>query len=54
MKKKFIVVAHCTDGDVVIGENGVTQFDSFSKAVEVFNNHLNLGVNLGVYEYKNI
>ena len=53
MKKKFIVVAHCTDGDVLIGENGVTQF-SFSKAVEVYNNHLNLGANLGVYEYKNI
>lgn len=45
MKTKFNVIAECTDGDVMIGKDGINEFD-LDEAKEIADAHKNFGANI--------
>ena len=44
---KYIVIAHCADGDVIIGKDGVNDV-TLDVAEEIVNDHRNMGVELSI------
>lgn len=50
MEKNYVVVAKCSDGDVVISRNGEIAFD-FWDADEIALDHLNMGAEIEVMQY---
>lgn len=49
-KGKYVVIAKCSDGDVVIGRNGKVAFDS-AIAVEIAKEHQNMGAEIVMMRY---
>ena len=49
-KGKYVVIAKCSDGDVVIGRNGKVAFDS-AIAVEIAKEHQNMGAEIVMIRY---
>ena len=44
---KYNVIAHCADGDVIIGKDGVNNV-TLDEAAEIVNAHKNMGVELSI------
>lgn len=44
---KYNVIAHCADGDVIIGKDGVNNV-TLDVAEEIVNDHKNMGVELSI------
>lgn len=48
---KWVVIAKCNDGDIVINKDGVIAFD-LDTAKEIAMNHINMGVKIDVMQYE--
>lgn len=44
---KYNVIAHCADGDVIIGKDGINNV-TLDVAEEIVNDHKNMGVELSI------
>lgn len=44
---KYNVIAHCSDGDVIIGKNGIDNV-TLDEAAEIVDAHQNMGVKFSV------
>lgn len=53
-KKKYAVVAHCSDGDVLINNNGKKYFETLRDAKKAKKDHVGFGCEVEIIECNDV